>query len=121
MSAVRTKPGCYLFDDEKKILTAAGFTTRWKANLAVEVFDIDRISWSQIQNIPISGHAAFFTIGSHFAVAARFTELRIHLFHPENGTWSALPHKSIAKEEAGLPSEIFAIHSNEMPNKCSVG
>lgn len=121
MSTGKAGAGCNIFDDERKIIVAAGATTRWKTNLAVEVYDIDSNSWSRVQSIPSAGAWITFTIGSHFAASSRGTDLSIHLFHPENGTWSALPHKAVPKPEPFFPQYTFAIHSDEMPNKCSLG
>ena len=110
---------CQIFDEEAKILVASGFTTRWARTPTAEVYDIDSDSWSLVQKVPSSNLRpipSLIFIGSHPALMTKVAETAIiHLFHPENGTWSALSHKRIP-----YPLSIpIAIHSSELGSQCN--
>ncbi len=63
MSNGRAREVCQIYDEEKKIVVAAGLTTYWKLTSAVEVYDIDSDSWSAVQSLPFTAKATGFTIG----------------------------------------------------------
>ena len=109
-----------MYDEERKIVVAMTFTNGWKLTSAVEVYDIDSDSWSTVQSLPFTGRGTGFTIGDHLAVMQILANPIIHLFHPENGTWSALTHKTLPIPYKGFSVNILAIHSDKLTNQCSL-